>query len=91
MPNHPNPFNPSTTIRLFVPGEIGSSSNLTVGVYDLQGRLIRNLYQGRKTSGWHDFVWNGRDDAGRSQASGVYFLRAQGAGRTLTTKMALVR
>ena len=89
-PNHPNPFNPSTTIRLYLPGG-GAPVSLRLGVYDLQGRRVRDLFSGELPSGWHEWIWDGRDDGGRRQASGVYFLHARGGGETRTGKMLLVK
>jgi len=85
----PNPFNPSTTVRLYVPG--AGRGELEVDVFDVQGRRVRRLHEGPLTEGWHDFVWNGRDDAGRPQASGLYLLRAKGDAGSVSAKMALVR
>jgi len=42
-------------------------------------------------TGWHTLVWDGRDDAGQGQASGLYFLRAKSAGVTDIQKMTLVK
>lgn len=87
---YPNPFNPSTSIRLYIPGS-GDSANLELAVYDLQGRKIRVLHQGAISTGWHTLVWDGRDDKGQGQASGMYFMRAQNAGQSTIKKMTLVK
>jgi len=84
---YPNPFNPSTTVRLYIP----ESSDLELAVYDIQGRKVRSLHTGGISAGWHTLVWNGRDDAGRGQASGMYFLRAINAGISSVQKMTLVK
>ena len=84
---YPNPFNPSTSVRLYIP----QSSDLDLVVYDVQGRKIRKLHTGGISAGWHTLVWDGRDDAGRSQASGMYFLRASNVGDVTTQKMTLVK
>lgn len=89
-PNHPNPFNPSTSIRLYVPGE-GGAVDLSVDVFDVSGRLVRSLHAGPVTPGWHTVTWQGRDDQGRPQSSGVYFLRAAAGGDRSTVKMSLVK
>ncbi|MCB1151660.1 VCBS repeat-containing protein, partial [bacterium] len=85
----PNPFNPSTTVRLYVPAM--GREGLEVDVFDVQGRRVRRLHEGALEAGWHDFVWNGRDDAGKSQASGLYLLRAKGGDTSVSAKMALIR
>jgi len=89
MPPHPNPFNPVTRIRLYVAP--GSDTRLDVSVYDLRGRRVRELHTGQATPGWLDLTWDGRDDSGRGQASGVYFVKAQQAGEAHTFKMTLVK
>ena len=89
LPPFPNPFNPVTTIRLYVAP--GSDRRLEVGVYDLRGRRVRQLFTGQVEPGWRELVWDGSDDAGRRQASGVYFVRARQADRTQTFKMSLVK
>jgi hypothetical protein len=87
--NVPNPFNPSTTARLYVPE--GGEGPLAVEIFDAQGRLVRSLHRGPVAPGWLTVTWHGQDDAGRPQASGVYFLRAQRGGEDSTLKMLLVK
>jgi len=91
LPPYPNPFNPSTSVKLYIPGAPNSQQPLAVGIYNLQGRRVRVLHQGPVTTGWHTWVWDGRDGAGRSQASGLYFLRAKLADQTVIQKMSLVK
>ena len=89
MPPHPNPFNPVTKIRLYVAP--GPDTRLEVAVFDLRGRRVRQLFGGDAGPGWHDLTWDGRDDGGRGQASGIYFVRARQARETATFKMTLVK
>jgi len=84
---YPNPFNPSTTVRLYIP----QGSDLDLAVYDVQGRKVRSLHTGGISGGWHTLVWDGRNDAGRGQASGMYFLRAVNAGDVTVQKMTLLK
>jgi hypothetical protein len=82
LPPYPNPFNPQATLRLYVPAGT-QDQRVEVGVFDLRGRRVRGLQGGPLPAGWHDFTWDGRDDAGRAQASGVYVWRTvQGASAT---------
>lgn len=80
--NFPNPFNPTTVIRyeLPVPGEV------TLQVYDMIGRNVAVLADGRKDAGIHNVTW---DASGLS--SGVYIYRLETEGRVLTRKMTLVK
>ena len=89
LPPHPNPFNPSTTITLYVVPSTNPSLDLSI--YDVKGRRIRRLHAGETSPGWREFTWDGRDDRGRGQASGVYFVRARQAADTQTHKMTLVK
>jgi hypothetical protein len=90
-PNFPNPFNPATTVRLCLPGAPGGSTPLKLRVYDLQGRLVRTLHDGPAATGWSTWIWDGRDIAGRSQASGTYLLQAQTGAVIRTQKLVLVK
>jgi flagellar hook assembly protein FlgD len=48
---------------------------IEIGVFDLSGRLVRNLVSGPVPAGQHEVIWNGRDDWGRSLPNGLYFVR----------------
>ncbi len=77
--NHPNPFNPSTTLRFSVPA---GGAPLRLAVHDLQGRLLRVLAEGSYPAGEQAVVWDGRDERGEALPSGVYFSRlSQGDSR----------
>lgn len=86
-PNLPNPFNPSTTIRY----ESAFAGPVRVQVFDAAGRLVRTLVDGRQSAGSHAVDWNGRDDAGREAASGVYLYRLGTEEGTLTRRMTLLK
>jgi hypothetical protein len=86
-PNYPNPFHPRTTIEYALP----AAADVRLLVYNVQGRVVRRLVDERQPSGHKKVVWQGRDDAGRAVASGVYFLRLDAGDRQLTRKMILRR
>jgi len=78
----PNPFNPSTTIRLDLPRR----EAVTLAVHDLGGRLVRTLWDGTLAAGRHALAWDGVDARGANVASGVYLVRlstADGARQTV--------
>jgi hypothetical protein len=88
FPNHPNPFNPSTTIRY----RIAEPSVVSLRVLDITGRVVRTLREpGIAAAGLHQLTWNGTDRGGRAVASGVYFLNLTAGGQVLTERMTLVR
>jgi hypothetical protein len=68
---HPNPFNPSTTISFTLERE----GPVVVDVFDLTGRRIRRLADGRYPVGDYALEWDGCHDDGRSAPSGSYMLR----------------
>ena len=86
--NAPNPFNPVTNIQFSVPANAGA---VELSVYNVNGRLVRTLVDAEIEAGPHSVVWNGRDEAGRSVATGVYFARLVTAEETDVIKMALLK
>jgi len=88
---YPNPCNPSTQVRLLIP-EANLLPEVDLAVYDLSGRRVVTLFTGRLTGGArHEFTWNGNDDHGHEQSSGVYFIRADVAGISSTRKLMMLR
>jgi hypothetical protein len=86
--NVPNPFNPSTTIYYDVPE---GTPEVSLRIYDVGGRLVRTLVQGRVPAGRHSVQWRGRDQRGRAVASGVYHLRMHAGSFHSTQKLTLVQ
>lgn len=85
--NFPNPFNPSTHI----PFELTRGGRVALAVYDVAGRRVRAVLDRVLPAGLHEAEWDGRDDAGRAVASGVYFYRMQSGAKTETRRMVLVK
>ena len=85
--NYPNPFNPSTTIEYQLP----QRGDVEVTIFDIQGRKIRELERTTRNAGSYAVVWDSRDDAGRSVATGVYFYRVQFNGSSLVKKLLLIK
>jgi len=83
----PNPFNPRTTLSFELPRE----GHVTLDVYDMVGRRVRELTQGWLAGGSYRVVWDGTDTAGRSVASGMYYARLVVHDEALIRKMVLVR
>jgi hypothetical protein len=92
--NHPNPFNPVTTIPYIVGGPNGGGAALrvTLRVYDVSGRLVATLVDEDSTPGRYEATWEGRTDSGRSVASGIYFYRLTiGERESFTRKLLLLK
>ena len=71
--NYPNPFNPSTTIEYAIPSE----SNVSLKVYDINGKLVIILTDGLQKAGYYKKVFNGI-----GSASGIYFYRITASSGT---------
>ena len=84
---YPNPFNPETTI----PFDLPSSADVDLSLYNLAGQQVATLASGLREAGSYNLVWDGRDDAGRDLASGMYFYRLIAGDRVETRKLMLLR
>jgi N-acetylneuraminic acid mutarotase len=80
--NHPNPFNPSTTIVFSLP----TRTQVELVVHDSPGREVTRLVDGTREAGVHRVVFDGG-----SFPSGVYRTVLRAGGRTLSRSMVLVR
>lgn len=85
--NRPNPFNPLTTIKFGLP----AASHASVEIYDASGRKVRTLFDGMKPAGYHNVVWDGRDDANRAVGSGVYYYSVKAGDKQASHKMMLLK
>lgn len=83
----PNPFNPRTVIAFDVP----LSGDVQMQVFDVRGRLVRRLVERALAPGRHHVAWDGDDDSGRPQATGVYLVRLRQAGTSTAAKLVLAR
>jgi hypothetical protein len=66
--NAPNPFNPETVINY----QIHETANISISVVNINGQRVRTLVSGDAYVGRHSVIWDGKDDAGRKVASGLY-------------------
>ena len=67
--NYPNPFNPTTTLFF----ENSREQEIKIDILTLSGQRVKTLFQQRIPPGAFHLDWDGRDDAGHSLASGIYF------------------
>jgi hypothetical protein len=85
--NVPNPFNPTTTLAF----SIQDAGNVSLTIYDVVGRRVRELVNERRQRGAYKVVWNGENDAGQQVASGVYFYKLIAGSFTDTKKMTILK
>jgi photosystem II stability/assembly factor-like uncharacterized protein len=71
LQNYPNPFNPTTTIRYALP----EAARVNLSIYNMLGQRVATLTEEAQNAGYHEAIWDGRNEAGVPVASGVYFYR----------------
>jgi hypothetical protein len=88
--NHPNPFNPTTTIQYSIPAGEGTVA-VSIRIYDVAGHLVRDLVNQSEGPGIHSAVWDGRDERGERVGSGVYFYRMRAGSFNSSRKMVVLK
>lgn len=84
---YPSPSRGPVTFDFALP----AAGRVTLDVFDVTGRRVRRLLDpGERAAGTHRARWDGRDDAGRRAAPGVYLARLTAAGRVLERRLALL-
>ena len=81
--SYPNPFNPAVVIPLDLATD---AAEVSLTVYDVLGRRVRQVWQGPLREGSHRFTWGGRDDAGKGVAAGVYIYKVEIDGQVEAKK-----
>lgn len=84
---YPNPSPGGSVFRF----NLSRAGAIKVGVYDVAGRLVRELHAGHAEDGPHALRWDGRDGNGRSVPSGIYLYRVEGIGLSEVRRVVVVR
>jgi len=85
--NYPNPFNPESVIEYQLP----RSSDVEISIYNLKGQKVTTLIRANQPAGFLKIIWNGKDESGRTVASGVYLYQLKAGDLVETKKMTLLR
>jgi hypothetical protein len=85
--NYPNPFNQGTKIRY----AISEDGPTTLKIYNLTGRLVRELVNETQSQGSHEIVWDGKDTRGQVVASGIYFYQLKSGRQATVRRMVLLQ
>lgn len=86
-PNYPNPFNPSTVIYYSLP----KTSYIELKIYNINGSLVKTLYNGIQTNGLHYVQWDGRNELNQPVSSGIYIYVLKNENMIKTKKMLLLK
>jgi len=70
--NYPNPFNPETYFNISIPN-VQDIGELTINIYDIIGKKVKTLFEGKLFPGVHLLKWDGKDDSGKFVSGGTYF------------------
>ncbi len=82
LPNYPNPFNSQTRLEYDLP----TTGPVSIRLYDIQGRMVKELFQGSQAVGRHQMLLRGD-----GLASGVYFVRVEAGGESEVRKVLLLK
>ncbi len=85
--NHPNPFNPATTISF----TLAKPENVRLSVFTPEGRLVTTLVDETRPAGLNDVTWDGTDASGRRVSSGLYLYRLEAGKTVLSRKMLVIK
>ena len=81
--SYPNPFNPAVVIPLDLAKD---AAGVSLMVYDVLGRRVRQVWDGALGAGTHRFTWDGRDEVGKVVAAGVYIYQVEIDGQVEAKK-----
>jgi hypothetical protein len=87
--NAPNPFMTRTTIAYAIPQ--GQQVPVFIGIYDLNGRLVKTLVHETKPAGQYSIVWDGTTDSGSPSLAGVYFAQLHAGSFQRTSKLVMLK
>ena len=88
--NYPNPFNPGTEISF----NLDHSCYGELKIYDLKGRLVRDLFAGQITGSRdeaYSFYWDGLNEKGEDVSSGIYLYTLKTDSQNYVMKMLLIK
>jgi hypothetical protein len=87
LSSFPNPFNPSTTLRVAVPHD----EEAEVAVFNILGQMVKTLFAGVLRSGIQQIRWEGLNDHGVPVSSGIYIARLKTKSTLVSTKLLLLK
>ena len=85
--NYPNPFNPMTSISY----DLAQNGMVNLSIFDMNGKIIKNLVNEFQDAGNHLLTWNGINFAGEVVSAGLYLCVLQVGNTTQTKKMSFIK
>jgi hypothetical protein len=90
-PSYPNPFSVARDVSTRIAYGLPHESEVSLRIYDVLGRLTRQFVNGRQGAGSYETVWDGRNEAGGTVSSGIYFAVLQAGAQRLAQKIVVTR
>ncbi len=90
-PNYPNPFNPTTNIKVEIPMSKSGSINIKLVIYNTLGQLVKTLYQEKLSPGIYNIPWDTTTDSGHQAPAGIYYARLSVGAFSQSIKMILLK
>jgi len=85
--NFPNPFNAETVISF----ALHKTSHVKLEIYNILGQKVMDLVDERVSAGYKKVVWDGKDNAGKTVASGVYLYQLKAGDFMEAKRMILLK
>ena len=87
FPAYPNPFNRGVEIKF----ETDKPAEISIHIYDLRGRIVREIRKFCDSAGVYRIVWNGKDRFGKEVSSGIYIVESQILDKHSVQKLLLIK
>lgn len=87
LPNYPNPFNPSTTLKF----NIEKSGKVRLSIYNIIGEEVKVIVNSHLANGSYEYDWDGKNNNGEIQSSGIYIVRLATHNKILTNKLVMLK
>ncbi|MCP4632438.1 MAG: aminotransferase class I/II-fold pyridoxal phosphate-dependent enzyme [candidate division Zixibacteria bacterium] len=84
---YPNPFNTRCTIKV----NVLEREKVNLTIYNTMGRKVKSLVNGYLKPGRHEIVWDGKNYAGKSSASGVYIVNLIQGENAASKRISLIK
>ena len=87
LQNYPNPFN----LETWIPFRLSRPSDVAIKIYDVRGRIVREIKLGPRDAGLHRIRWDGCDERGEEVGSGTYFYSLEAGKFRAIRKMVIIK
>jgi PKD repeat protein len=85
--NHPNPFNPVTTLNY----DLQKNGLVTIAIYDMLGKKVKTIINQYQDAGYRTVIWDATNDYGKPVSAGIYLYQIQAGEYLQTKKMVLLK